>query len=418
MGRERRDRASPEISTSGSRSSIRSADSKVVKDWAKRTQRWNNPEQLLEAMTAFSRMETDSGPLQIYLMVNEMDSGRPAGKRLSPDTVRLLASKFSQFNSWYLVFSEFPELNDNSIARFLNVAEAIDKISNQALRGNVQGAFQANIGLWQILARQGEIPEPVRNDSWQKVIAPFAKVSSNTQLFDAAHSSLRSCWWQRAASENSSQDEIIELLAGPPQQSADGQRVHQEVADRIRSVMNDQRLVTIDTLVGLSDGLNTMAQGAPADARLIALAGELREFELPRPIFTKNEKIVWAPNVYNTHHAELQVRTDLAKVIKGPSTRAQVEGARGQLAPFLRDTLVGLNYAYYEPPGAQMLHNNPLFVRAHDFSGATIRGAEKLWGDSELVGAGSPGRRRRLSAGFAGRPAVCAGIGGAGFHLA
>jgi hypothetical protein len=366
------------------------SDSKVVKDWAKRTHTWDNPEQLLEAMTAFSRMQTDNGPLQIYLMVNEIDSGRPEGKRLSPDTVRLLANKFSQFNSWYLVFSEFPELNDTSIARFLDVAVAIDKISNQAMRGNVQGAFQANIGLWQILARQGEIPEPMRNDSWQKAVAPFANVSSNTQLFDAAHGSLNELLVAAGASEKSSQDEIIELLAGPPQQSADGRRAHQEVADRIRSVMNDQRLVTIDTLVGLNDGLNTMAHGAPADAKLIALAGELREFELPRPIFTNNEKIVWAPNVYNTHHAELQVRTDLAKVIKGPSTKAQVEGARGQLAPFLRDTLVGLNYAYYEPPGAQMLHNNPLFVRAHDFSGATIRGAEKLWGISELVGAGSP----------------------------
>ena len=34
--------------------------------------------------------------------------------------------------------------------------------------------------------------------------------------------------------------------------------------------------------------------------------------------------------------------------------------ARGLVVPFLRDTLVGLNYAYYEPPGAQILLNNPL----------------------------------------------------------
>ena len=30
----------------------------------------------------------------------------------------------------------------------------------------------------------------------------------------------------------------------------------------------------------------------------------------------------------------------------------ELADARGQLAPFLRDTLVGLNYAYYEPPAA------------------------------------------------------------------
>jgi hypothetical protein len=370
--------------------SSQKSDSKIAKDWAKRTHTWDNSEQLLEAMTGFARVSTDSGPLQIFLTLNEMDSGRPEGKKMSPDTVRLLAKNFQQFNSWYLLFSEFPELNDTSITQFLSTAEGIDKISNPALRGNVQGTYQANIGLWKILARQNEIPMELRNDSWQKVIGPFAKINSPTQMLDAAHSSLKDLMAAAGAGDKATQNQLIELLAGPQQKSADGQRAHQEVADRIRSVMNDQRLVAVDTLIGLNDGLSALANGKPADEKLVALAGELRDFELPRPIFTNNEKIVWAPNVYNTHHAELQARTDLTKVIKGPATKSQIESARGQLAPFLRDTLVGLNYAYYEPPGAQMLHNNPLFVRAHDFSGATIRGAEKLWGISELVGAGSP----------------------------
>jgi hypothetical protein len=82
----------------------------------------------------------------------------------------------------------------------------------------------------------------------------------------------------------------------------------------------------------------------------------------------------------------------LTKIIKTSGTRVQLEAARGQLAPFLRDTLVGLNYAYYEPPGAQVLHNNPLFVRAHDFSGITVTmmGAPRHWRAPMLLGAGSP----------------------------
>ena len=51
---------------------------------------------------------------------------------------------------------------------------------------------------------------------------------------------------------------------------------------------------------------------------------------------------------------------------------------------------MGLNYAYYEPPGAQLLHNNPLFVRSHDFSGETIMGVTQLWQASELFDQGSP----------------------------
>jgi hypothetical protein len=82
------------------------------------------------------------------------------------------------------------------------------------------------------------------------------------------------------------------------------------------------------------------------------------------------------------------VRTDLTRVIQSPGSPAQLEAARGQLTPFLRDTLVGLNYAYYEPPGAQVLHNNPLFVRSHDFSGTSILGYGQVWDTPTLVGIG------------------------------
>src|SRR6202008_3024821 len=70
-------------------------------------------------------------------------------------------------------------------------------------------------------------------------------------------------------------------------------------------------------------------------------------------------------------------------------SKAQLEAARGQLAPFLRDTLVGLNYAYYEPPGAEVLHHNPLFVRSHDFSSISVLGLRETWGQPVLIGVGA-----------------------------
>ncbi len=366
------------------------SDSKVVRDLSKRARSWDRPEQLLEAITSFSRVETDIGPLQIYIMLNEIDNMRLEGQRLSPATVRLMGDKFAQFNNWYPLFAEFPDLDDTSIAGFLKTADQINSMPNQPLRGNLLGALQANIGLWQIFARQGQIQPSDRNGSWQKLIAPFTKIATPGQLFDAVHGSLGEILIAATGKANSSQDEIIDLLAGPPQKTADGQRMHQELVARIHSVLDDQRLVSLDTLAGLGDGLHAMAQGSPADPGLLTLAGELREFEMPRPIFTNSEKISWAPAVYSSRHAELQVRTDLTRVIKTPGTRVQLEAARGQLAPFLRDTLVGLNYAYYEPAGAQMLHHNPLFVRAHDFSGMTVMGPKKLWSTPELFGAGTP----------------------------
>jgi hypothetical protein len=361
-----------------------------LRNWSRHARNWDHPEQLLDAMIAYSRIDAENGPLQIYLMLSELDSERYPDHRLSPETVYLLADKFSEFSNWYLIFSEFPELSDASITQFLHVADAIDGISNRTLRGNVLGAFQANIGLWQILARQGEIPNPDLNTSWLKVIEPFAKISSSIQLFDAAHNSLGELLLVATGKSNCSQGEIIDVLAGPRQESMDGQRVRLELAGRIRSVLDDQQLVSLDTLFALSDGLNEMAQGKAATPEMLSLAGELREFEMPRPIFTSSEKISWAPAIYSSRHAELQVRTDLTKVIKSPSSPARLEAARGQLAPYLRDTLVGLNYAYYEPPGAQVLHNNPLFVRSHDFTGISMLGAERLWQNPMLLAVGMP----------------------------
>lgn len=366
------------------------SDSKLVHTWAKRSHNWTTGDQVLEAMASLSRLESDTGPLQSYLTMSEIDAGRPAERRLSAETVRLLASRFQRFGSWYMLFSEFPELTDESITRFMNVADAIGGISNQTLRGNAVGAFQANVGLWQIMARQGEIPKAELNSSWQSMVGPFAQIGSPSQLFDVTRASLSNLLVAATGKPTVTQDEVVELLAGPVQQGAEAQRTHQEIADRIRNVLEDQRLVSLDTLFGLGDGFSAMAGGAPAPANMLALAGGLREFEMPRPIFTNNEKITWAPGVYTTHHAELQIKTDLTKIIKSSGNKAQLDAARGQLTPFLRDTLVGLNYAYYEPPGAQVLHNNSLFVRSHDFSGISVVTSERYWQAPELMGVGTP----------------------------
>ena len=366
------------------------SDSKIVHDWAKRARGWKRPEQLLEGMAALSRVDTDYGPLQAYLMLSEMDSARTAQNRLTSETVLMLASQFSQFSNWYLVFSEFPELSNESIARFVRTADGIDSISNHTLRGNTMGIFQANLGLWQIMARQGEVPAAQMNQSWQQAMAPFAAVDSPAQLFDAGHASLKSVMLAASGKADLSQGELIELLAGPTQTTAEGQHVRQEVAAKIRLVLDDQRLVSLDTLFALSDGLNQMASGTPASSTFIGLANDLKQFELPRPIFTESEKTEWAPGIYANRHAQLQVHVDITKVIKSTGDHSQLQAARGELAPFLRDMLVGLNYAYYEPPGAQILHNNPLFVRSHDFSGETIMGVTQLWQASAMFGQGSP----------------------------
>jgi hypothetical protein len=364
------------------------SDFKAMHDLGVRARSWDHPDQLLGALTAMSRFDTDSSPLQIYLTLSALDSRRPAEMRLSAAMIRQMAAKFSQLSSWYLVFTEFPALGDPAIEEFLKATESIDRISNQPLRANTSGAFQATIGLWQVLARQGQIPPEQLDASWRQIVQRYVNVSTPTQLFDSARASFGDLMVASGGKPGGSQNDLIELLAGPNQDSADGKRVHAEMAGRIRTVLSDQHLVSLETLFALNDGLDDMAHGKPASDRLVSLADELRDFELPRQIFTKSEKTDWAPNVPDSRHTELQSRFDLTKLIRTPQTGARLQAARGQLAPLLRDTLVGLNYAYYEPPGAQILHINPLFVRSHDFTGSTVQGAEKLWQLPSLLGAG------------------------------
>ncbi|HEY6904762.1 MAG TPA: hypothetical protein VI216_10685, partial [Candidatus Acidoferrales bacterium] len=116
---------------------------------------WSDPEGFLEALIAFSRVRGEGGPTEIFMALSELDGRRPAGHRLSPETVELMASKYSEFRDQYLIFSEFPELGDTSISLFLKTASALGKIPDRTLRGNAMGIFEANVSLWQILSRQG-----------------------------------------------------------------------------------------------------------------------------------------------------------------------------------------------------------------------------------------------------------------------
>jgi hypothetical protein len=349
----------------------------------------DNSERLLKTLVAASKSDSTSGPLQIFLLLSAINAGRTERQRLGDGTDRLLAAKFSQFGRWFSVFAEFPALDDASVEAFVSVADQVEAIKTPALRSNALGAFQANIGLWRIFARQGQIPPEKQSASWLNAVQPFKQIETSTQLFDASRHSLQSMLMTVADRSDLSQDEIVELLAGPPQTSAEGGRVRGELVQRIRTVLDDQRLVSLDTLFALYDGLGEKAHGATDASRLLPLAEQLREFEMPRPIFTGGERSAWAPVVYTTRHAELQIRTDLSKVIQASATPAQLDAARGQLAPFLRDTLVGLNYAYYEPPGAEVLHHNPLFVRSHDFSSISVLGLREAWGQPVLIGVGA-----------------------------
>jgi hypothetical protein len=391
---------------------IRAAnDTKVARDRAKKAARLSTPEQLIEALIGFSRAYTPKGPLQAYLAFSEIDRARAGQNPLSPQTTLLLAKNFASYNNQYLAFAEFHALNDASITEFINTANTLDHVADPTLRAETIGIFQAESGLWQILARQKQIPEADQNSSWQGIFHPFASIHSSPDLYDATRTSLAALLRAATGNPHVSQDEIIELVAGPHPTSPNRAQIREDIANRIRSVLEAQRLVSLDTLLALGDGLPRVAQGKAQAETLLPLAQELREFEMPKPIFSTGERIEWTTGRFGDAHTQAEMETNIVEALHTPGASKELANARGRLVPFLRDFLTGVNYAYYEPPGAQMLHNNPLFIRRHDFSGELSRGSEPPWSTPRLVGRGDTSAGGvRLTGGLPGLPYVLAQV--------
>ncbi|MEI9975413.1 MAG: hypothetical protein WDO73_27100 [Ignavibacteriota bacterium] len=88
-------------------------------------------------------------------------------------------------------------------------------------------------------------------------------------------------------------------------------------------------------------------------------------------------------------HIEAERKLNIRAAIERAGGDAEkLKDLRGLLAPSLRDTLLGFSYAYYAPPGAQILYTNPIFVRGHDFIGS--QGNYNTWRATEVYGTGWP----------------------------
>ncbi len=134
-------------------------------------------------------------------------------------------------------------------------------------------------------------------------------------------------------------------------------------------IFESQRLISLATIFELVDHLESVAKGEKVNTALInKTAARIGEIQLPRAALSSVEKNTLSFGYWSEKHIEMQRKVNLRALIDRAATDPKkLDDVRGLLAPFLRDTLVGLNYVHYAPPGAQVLYTNPLFVRSHDF---------------------------------------------------
>ena len=353
----------------------------------KSAQGWKDPDDLVEALFGLCRKSVDNEPLKMYMALTDIERLRT--KPLQRATVERLLADYRTYGPQYPIFAGAPYIDDQTILVFLDTADNLTAIKDQGVRADAVGTYQALVSIWQILCRQGAIPADKSDAALKDVVKAFADVGNPREVFDAGTSGVRSLLaTARVPKDESVQDAMFDLLAGTAS-TADAETHTQVIQDMIR-VFEAQRLISLRTLFDLSDNLERVGKGEKLDAQLVTkLASRISENQLPRMAVTNAERSSLGYGYYAEKHIEFQRKLNLRAAIEhAGSDPAKLREIRGSLTPFLRDTLVGLNYIHYAPPGAQILHANPVFVRSHDFIGYMSN--IQTWRPTEVFGTGWP----------------------------
>jgi hypothetical protein len=348
---------------------------------------WKEPDDVLEALFGLSRKAVENEPLKIFMAISDMNRYR--ARPLEPATVDRLARAYRHYGAQYPILAEVPSISDKHVTDFLDTSAALTDIRDQVLRADTVGSFQSLISLWQILHRQGTIAPSDAGAVFGNIIAGFAKIKNARDTFDAGRSGVKALLAATNAPDNvSPQDRLVDLLAGAAA-PADSESHSQLVQEMIR-IFEAQRLISRQTLFELADNLEGVSKGGKLDSALVGkLASRIAEIQLPRAQLSSTEKNSLAFGYWTERHIDTQRKVNIrAAIDKSANDPEKLKELRGLLTPFLRDTLVGLNYLHYAPPGAQILHTNPVFVRSHDFIGLT--GSNQTWRNTEVFGSGWP----------------------------
>jgi hypothetical protein len=348
---------------------------------------WKDPDDVMEALFGLSRKVVENEPLKIFMALTDIDRNRP--QPLQAATVDRLARAFREYGSQYPIFNSAPTVTDKTILSFIDMADAVEKIRDPLFRQNTAGMAQALIGMWEIYCRQSLIPAAQADSSLAGIISSFSGAANDKALFDAGRNGVKILLTATGGLGNSQpQERVLALLAGGSN-TADSDAQEHLVTD-MEHILEAQRILSLDVIFQLADNLEGVSKGNKLDAALAAkLAARVSEIQLPRSSLSGAEKNALAFGFWTEKHIDVERKLNMrAAIDRAQKDPEKLKDLRGLLTPFLRDTLVAYNYVEYAPPGAQILHTNPLFVRGHDFIG--MQGANHTWKPTEMFGTGWP----------------------------
>lgn len=342
---------------------------------------WRNNDDVIEALFGLSRKSVENEPLKIFLALNDVDRDR--AKPMSSQLAARLVADYRSLGAQYALFADAPSLSEGSINQYLNLCKQTKDIRDALVRADTLGTVQAVVGLWRILVLQGSIPAAGQDSSFAKLLTPFIRAKQEADLFDAGRSGIDTLLAAAGKQPGSMrQEQVIELLVGKLRPPSGNQPA--SPAETFLRVFDAQLLVPLDSLFTLAD----RAGRQPVDPKTIKSLDEqiarLQETQSLRSSISSEERSTFAAGYWSDRHIDQEKKLSVDRLVKN----ADKKDAREALAPFLRDSLVGLLYSYYAPSGAQLLLTNSSFVRSHDFIGPENPSVE--WSTTEVTGTGWP----------------------------
>jgi len=348
---------------------------------------WTEPDDVVEALFALCRKSIENQPLKVFMALSDVNRHRAAP--LQPATVERLIESWEKFGAQYPIFAESGALSDQTILSFLDTAEGISRIGNRLLRADAAGTMQALVGLWQIFVRNGSIPAARADATLAGILQQFGKPGNRRELFDRAMAGVRLLLANTGAPAGASaQDYLLSLLTGAAR--AADEDSHRRLVEEMMRIFEAQKLISLDTIIEVADHLEALAGGAELNTAIFnRLEERIAELQPRREGLSAIEKNAISFGYWSERHIDQERKMRLlAQVRRALGSPEKLRNLREELAPILRDTLVGLNYIHYAPPGAQLLLTNPLFVRSHDFLG--MAGTSETWQRTEVYATGWP----------------------------
>jgi hypothetical protein len=348
---------------------------------------WREPDDVLEALFGLCRKVVDNEPLRVFMALSDLDRGRDTP--LDAGTVDRLMRDWHEYGAQYPIFAEVSDVSPATLVHFLDTAASMNAMKEGTLRVDTVGTLQALMGLWQILYRHGSLPPGDADRTLAAILSGFGKIGNDRDLFAAGRSGVTILLAATGKLAGATpQERLVELLAGPDNTS-DAETRSRMVRD-MDQIFEAQRLISVTDLFAIADGLEAVARGQKGNPAVVAkAASRTAEVQLPHASLSTVEKTTFTFGYWSERHIEAERKINLkAELDRAGGDAKKLGDIRGDLAPLLRDSLVGLNYAYYAPPGAQILQANPLFVRSHDFIG--LSGQSLSWKTTEVQGGGWP----------------------------